>query len=56
MGLAVMVLVLRYEGHCSTKKGYVFEEKETSLGKKSIYGMFILSFKKTLKTFKKNIK
>ena len=39
-------------GSYSTKKGYIFQEKETSLGKKCIYGMFILSFKKTYKNIK----
>ena len=31
----------------STKKCYMFQVKETSLSKKFIYGMFVLSFKKT---------
>ena len=34
-------------GPYSTKKCYIFQVKETSLRKKCIYGMFILSFKKT---------
>ena len=35
----------------STKKGYSIQEKETSLGKIYIYGMFILLFKKTYKKY-----
>ena len=34
-------------GLYSTKKSYIFQVKERSLSKKCIYGMFILSFKKT---------
>lgn len=33
---------LRYDGTYSTKKGYTFYEKETSSGKRCVYGMFIL--------------
>ena len=39
-------------GPYSIKKGYIVEEKETSLGKKCTYDMFILSFKKTYKKYK----
>ena len=31
----------------STKKCSIFQVKETNLSKKCIYGMFVLSFKKT---------
>ena len=33
------------------KKGYIFQEKELSLGKICTYGTFILSVKKTYKKY-----
>ena len=33
---------LRYDGTYSTKKATFFRKKETSLGKRCVYGMFIL--------------
>ena len=38
-------------GPYSSKKGHIFYEKEMSLSKKCVYGMFILSFKKTYKKY-----
>ena len=35
----------------STKKGYIYSEKEIRLRKKCICGMFILSFEKTYKKY-----
>ena len=43
-------------GPYPTKKGHIFQQEETSLGKKCIYGMLILSFKKTYKNSRKKQK